>query len=144
MPEEEKKGTPGGEDKLKLEEDEKVVKSALEKFETKREYTGIGKNIVAFLAITASLYHLFYAYFHPFFALDHRSLHLMFMFVLLFALYPLSSKRFTLSCLYYLLCIYYTGQLRVKRNACLLGHFFLIAPPLPGIITLYLRVTALI
>jgi TRAP transporter 4TM/12TM fusion protein len=93
MPEEAKKGASDGEDKLKLEEDENVVKTALDKFETKRDYTGIGEKIVAFLAIAASLYHLFYAYFHPFFALDHRSLHLMFMFILLFTLYPFSRKH---------------------------------------------------
>ena len=80
-------------EELKLEEDEKVVKSTLEKFDRKRDFAKIGRIIVAALAIGSSLYHLFYAYFHPYFALNHRSLHVMFMFVLLFILYPFSKKR---------------------------------------------------
>ena len=80
-------------EELKLEEDEKVVKSVLEKFEKKRDFAKPGRIVVAALAIAASLYHLFYAYFHPYFALNHRSLHVMFMFVLLFILYPFSKKR---------------------------------------------------
>ena len=49
--------------------------------------------MVTALALGASAYHLFYAYFHPFFALDHRAIHWLFMSILLFALYPFSKKR---------------------------------------------------
>ncbi|MFH1488853.1 MAG: TRAP transporter permease, partial [Pseudomonadota bacterium] len=40
-----------------------------------------------------SCYHLLYAYFHPFFALDHRALHWLLMSMMLFALYPFSKTR---------------------------------------------------
>ncbi len=80
-------------DPIILKEDETVVKETLEKLERKRNITGPLSIVVVILAVASSLYHLFYAYLHPFFALDHRSIHLMFMFVLLFLLYPLSKRR---------------------------------------------------
>ncbi len=65
----------------------------LKKFERKREYGGAAGKAVTVIAVVTSLYHLLYAYIHPFFALDHRALHWMFMSILAFALYPLSRKR---------------------------------------------------
>ncbi len=69
------------------------AKEMLEQFEKKREYTGIPSLIITIIAIATSCYHLLYAYFHPFFALDHRALHWLFMAVLVFSLYPFSKKR---------------------------------------------------
>ncbi|MBU1184924.1 MAG: TRAP transporter permease [Proteobacteria bacterium] len=65
----------------------------LDQFERKREYGGLPALLISIVAVLTSLYHLLYAYFHPFFALDHRALHWLFMSVLLFALYPFSRKR---------------------------------------------------
>lgn len=68
------------------------AKEVMERFEKKREllgWMGIGITIVA---VGASLYHLFYAYFHPFFALDHRAIHWGFMSSLIFLLYPFSKS----------------------------------------------------
>lgn len=64
-----------------------------ERFEArKRELEGIWAKLVTFLAIGAAAYHLIYAYFHPFFALDHRVLHWAFMSALIFLLYPATKK----------------------------------------------------
>ncbi|HEU18263.1 MAG TPA: TRAP transporter permease [Deltaproteobacteria bacterium] len=68
------------------------AREVLEKFERKRDYSGIPGILIAVIAITASLYHLLYAYFHPFFALDHRAIHWLFMSILVFSLYPFSKK----------------------------------------------------
>jgi len=65
----------------------------LERFEKKREFNGMPSLAITLLAVLTSCYHLSYAYFHPFFALDHRALHWLFMSILIFALYPCSSKR---------------------------------------------------
>ncbi|MDI7260774.1 MAG: TRAP transporter permease [Thermodesulfobacteriota bacterium] len=68
------------------------AKEVMERFEKKRDLSGpIGAG-VAIIAISASLYHLFYAYFHPFFALDHRAIHWGFMSSLIFILYPFSKR----------------------------------------------------
>lgn len=74
-------------------ESAQAAREMLEKFERKRDYSGIPGLILTIIAITASLYHLLYAYFHPFFALDHRALHWLFMSILVFSLYPFSKKR---------------------------------------------------
>jgi TRAP transporter 4TM/12TM fusion protein len=71
----------------------RAAQEVLEKFERKREYSGIPGLFITIIAITTSLYHIFYAYFHPFFALDHRSIHWFFMSILIFSLYPFSKKR---------------------------------------------------
>jgi TRAP transporter 4TM/12TM fusion protein len=72
---------------------EEAGKELLEKFEGKqRELKGGWGKAVTALAIGASAYHLFYAYVHPFFALDHRVIHWAFMSSLLFLLYPASKK----------------------------------------------------
>jgi TRAP transporter 4TM/12TM fusion protein len=71
----------------------RAAQEVLEKFERKRDYSGIPGLLITIIAITTSLYHIFYAYFHPFFALDHRSIHWFFMSILIFSLYPFSKKR---------------------------------------------------
>jgi len=70
-----------------------AAKEMLEKFERKRNYTGVPGLLISIIAIATSCYHLYYAYFHPFFALDHRALHWLFMSLLIFSLYPFSKKR---------------------------------------------------
>lgn len=69
------------------------AKEVLDEFERKREYQDLPALLISIVAVLTSCYHLLYAYFHPFFALDHRALHWLFMSVLLFALYPFSKKR---------------------------------------------------
>jgi len=69
------------------------AQEVLQQFERKRAYAGIPGLVITTMAIATSCYHLVYAYFHPFFALDHRALHWMFMTVLVFSLYPFSKKR---------------------------------------------------
>jgi TRAP transporter 4TM/12TM fusion protein len=79
------------------EETEEVVaaraREVLEEFERKRSYRGLPALLISIVAVTTSCYHLAYAYLHPFFALDHRVLHWLFMSVMLFALFPFSKKR---------------------------------------------------
>ncbi len=73
-------------------EGKRKAQEVMERFEKKRTLSGslgLGVTIIAF---GASLYHLFYAYFHPFFALDHRAIHWGFMSSLIFLLYPLSKR----------------------------------------------------
>ena len=76
-----------------FEKEKKLGQEILEKFERIRTYGGRANTLLTVFAIAASLYHLYYAYAHPFFALDHRALHWFFMSVLVFALYPLSKKH---------------------------------------------------
>ncbi|MBN2516311.1 MAG: TRAP transporter permease [Deltaproteobacteria bacterium] len=71
----------------------RAAQEVLEKFERKREYSGIPGLLITIIAIATSLYHIFYAYVHPFFALDHRAIHWFFMSILIFSLYPFSKKR---------------------------------------------------
>ncbi len=73
------------------------AKEVLDEFERKREYKNLPALFITIVAVITSCYHLLYAYFHPFFALDHRALHWLLMSVLLFALYPFSKKRSPLS-----------------------------------------------
>ncbi|MDI6725610.1 MAG: TRAP transporter permease [Smithellaceae bacterium] len=72
---------------------ERGAREVLDEFERKRQYGGLPALLISIVAVLTSCYHLLYAYFHPFFALDHRALHWLFMSVLLFALYPFSKKR---------------------------------------------------
>ncbi len=74
-------------------EEKKLGEEILEKFERVRTYRGPTNALITVFAVAASLYHLYYAYAHPFFALDHRALHWFFMSILIFALYPLSKTR---------------------------------------------------
>ena len=81
-----------------LEEEITVAETAaqelLEEIEKKRIYTGRPARLaIAVVAVATSCYHLFYAYVHPFFALDHRALHWLLMSVLVFVLYPCSRHR---------------------------------------------------
>jgi TRAP transporter 4TM/12TM fusion protein len=69
------------------------AREVLEEFERKRNYRGLPALLISIVAVATSCYHLAYAYLHPFFALDHRALHWLFMSVMLFALYPFSKKR---------------------------------------------------
>jgi len=80
-----------------LEEEISIAESAaqelLEEFEKKRKYTGAAGLAITIIAIATSCYHLIYAYFHPFFALDHRVIHWLLMSLLIFSLYPFSKQR---------------------------------------------------
>jgi len=76
-----------------FEEEKRRGQEILEKFERVRTFRGPAGVVLSAFAVAASLYHLYYAYAHPFFALDHRALHWFFMSILIFALYPLSKKR---------------------------------------------------
>ncbi len=71
----------------------RLAQKLLDEYERKRTYRGFQALFLTIVSVIASLYHLFYAYYHPFFALDHRSIHWLFMSILLFALYPCSKKR---------------------------------------------------
>ena len=73
-------------------EGKRKAQEVMERFEKKRTLSGSLGLGVTIIAIGASLYHLFYAYFHPFFALDHRAIHWGFMSSLIFLLYPLSKR----------------------------------------------------
>lgn len=74
------------------EEGQVKAKEVWEKFEKKRGLQGVMRHAISLIAVSASLYHLFYAYFHPFFALDHRAIHWGFMSSLIFLLYPFSKS----------------------------------------------------
>lgn len=66
----------------------------IEKIQSKkRNLRGRWEKFSTFIALGASGYHIWYAYFHPFFALDHRLLHWAFMSALLFLLYPAIRKQ---------------------------------------------------
>jgi TRAP transporter 4TM/12TM fusion protein len=91
--EEDRKVQPKEESGMDEHPEEKLkAKEILDRFERKREPLGFLRRITAFLAVAASLYHLAYAYLHPFFALDHRALHWGFMSSLIFLLYPFSKR----------------------------------------------------
>jgi len=75
------------------EETAKRADEVLSKFERKRTYGGSVAIIISAIAVVTSCYHLVYAYFHPFFALDHRAIHWLFMSFFVFSLYPFSKKR---------------------------------------------------
>ncbi len=74
-------------------EAENKAEKLLEAMERRRVYTGKAALVVGAVAIATSCYHLFYAFFHPFFDLDHRSIHWLFISVLTFSLYPFSKKK---------------------------------------------------
>ena len=57
-----------------------------------REYKGFLAVVVSLIAIGASLFHLYTAYFGAFFALIQRDIHWLFMGVLIFLLYPATRK----------------------------------------------------
>ncbi len=71
----------------------KKAQEVLERFEKKRRYSGAPAALITVIAVLTACYHLAYAYWHPFFALDHRALHWLFMSSLAFILYPFAKKR---------------------------------------------------
>ena len=73
--------------------DAQMAQEVLERFEKKRRYTGLPAALITALSVLAAGYHLAYAYWHPFFALDHRALHWLFMSTLVFILYPFTKKH---------------------------------------------------
>ncbi|MBN1829021.1 MAG: TRAP transporter permease [Deltaproteobacteria bacterium] len=76
-----------------LDETARRAQEILERFERKRSFTGLPGLVISIIAVLSSIYHLYYAYWHPFFALDHRAFHWLFMSCFAFALYPFSKKR---------------------------------------------------
>jgi TRAP transporter 4TM/12TM fusion protein len=68
------------------------INQVLSVFEKSRNFTGLSGLVLTMVAIAASVYHLYYAYFHPYFALDHRALHWFFMSMIIFARYPFSRR----------------------------------------------------
>ena len=74
-------------------EAEVKAEKTLESMDRRRSYKGTAAMIVGLVAIATSCYHLYYAFFHPFFDLNHRSIHWLFISVLTFSLYPFSKKR---------------------------------------------------
>ncbi len=69
------------------------AQAVLERFEKKRRFSGAPAALITVIAVLTACYHLVYAYWHPFFALDHRALHWLFMSTLVFILYPFTHKR---------------------------------------------------
>jgi TRAP transporter 4TM/12TM fusion protein len=69
------------------------AQEVLERFEKKRRFSGPTATLITVIAVLTACYHLLYAYWHPFFALDHRALHWLFMSTLVFILYPFTKKR---------------------------------------------------
>lgn len=59
----------------------------------RREFAGFWTYVVSIICVAAVIYQLYYAVYHPFFALQHRSLHLLFMISLTFLLYPLWKRK---------------------------------------------------
>ena len=59
----------------------------------RREFAGFWSYVVSTICVASVIYHLFYAYYHPFFAMPHRAIHLLFMISLVFLLYPLWKRK---------------------------------------------------
>ncbi len=74
-------------------EAEGKAEKLLETMERRRTYTGTAALVIGLIAIATSCYHLYYAFFHPYFDLNHRAIHWLFISVLTFSLYPASKKR---------------------------------------------------
>jgi TRAP transporter 4TM/12TM fusion protein len=77
------------------EEKSEVTEEVLRKYEAEarfRKFTGILAKIVAIIAIAMSLFHLYTAGIGVFEAIKQRSIHLTFVLVLVFLLYPASKK----------------------------------------------------
>ena len=84
---------PGKTLSQQAQEAEVKAQKLLEAMERRRSYKGKVAMIVGLVAIVTSCYHLFYAFVHPFYDLDHRAIHWLFISVLTFSLYPFSKKR---------------------------------------------------
>ena len=61
----------------------------------RRQPVGLWAYLVTGICVAAAIYHLYWAFFHPFFALEHRAIHLLFMASLVFLLYPLWKRKGT-------------------------------------------------
>lgn len=78
-----------------MEIEEKSLDQTLKKYDRAartRDLTGILKLIVMIIAVSMSLYHLYTARFGTPVALQHRAIHVTFMLVLVFSLYPAAKK----------------------------------------------------
>ncbi|MGI6604926.1 MAG: TRAP transporter permease [bacterium] len=72
-----------------------VAEAMMEKFDTEsrfRKYTGFWAKVVAVIAVSMSLFHLYTAGFGTLVAMKQRSIHLAFLLALAFLLYPATSK----------------------------------------------------
>lgn len=58
-----------------------------------RQLTGFWAYVVTGICVAAAIYHLYSALFHPFFALEHRAIHLLLMSSLIFLIYPLWNRK---------------------------------------------------
>ena len=56
---------------------------------SRRQPVGVWAYVVTGICVVAAIYTLYWAFFHPFFALEHRAIILLFMSSLVFLLYPL-------------------------------------------------------
>ncbi len=63
------------------------------KAETQESVRRVASGIVTVLAIGASVYHLYAAYWYPLFALQHRALHLLFMGTILFLVHTVIKEQ---------------------------------------------------
>ncbi len=78
----------------KNEMSKQAIPSDIEELMTKtREYKGFMAILITIIAISASVFHLYTALVGAFFALTQRSIHWIFMSVLIFLLYPASRKK---------------------------------------------------
>ncbi len=59
----------------------------------RRQPAGVWVYIVRGICVAAVIYHLYWALFHPVFALQHRAIHLLFMSSLAFLLYPFLKRK---------------------------------------------------
>lgn len=68
--------------------------SKLAQIETKkRNLNSIYSKLVTGISVTTCLYHLLYAFFHPFFAFNHRVIHWAFMCTMALIIYPFSFRK---------------------------------------------------
>jgi len=89
---EEHKSPNGGPNEEDSGMEHEAVEQVLSKFEKTRDLQGFLQVFLTAVAVITSCYHLYYAYFHPYFALDHRVLHWFFMSIIIFMRYPFSKK----------------------------------------------------
>ncbi len=59
----------------------------------RRQPVGFWAYVIIVICVAAAIYHLYWAYAHPVFALQHRSIHWLFMSSLIFLLYPLRRGK---------------------------------------------------
>jgi TRAP transporter 4TM/12TM fusion protein len=76
--------------------DQNIVKQIMEQYDSEsaiRSLKGVADKIVKFIAIAMSLFHLYTSAFGLFPAIQHRAVHLAFVFPMVFLLYPASKKK---------------------------------------------------